>query len=83
MVIAWVLTLPGAALIGAGAHEGVAAFSSDTAGVLVVGAVTIAIAIAIFIQANRSDAVTAGNVLDEDDRDLAPLHAGAVMGAPA
>ena len=35
MVFAWILTMPAAALMGAGAEETVAAFPSDTAGVVV------------------------------------------------
>jgi PiT family inorganic phosphate transporter len=62
MVIAWILTLPAAGLMGAAAHEGVAGFSSDTAGVLVVGALTLAIAASVFRLARR-DQVTSKNVV--------------------
>ena len=81
MVIAWILTLPAAALMGALAHEGVQVMPSDTSGVLVVGIVALAIAGTLFWLANRTDAVTAGNVLDQDD--LRPLASGRPLGATA
>jgi PiT family inorganic phosphate transporter len=82
MVIAWLLTLPAAGLAGAAAHEGVQAFPTDTSGVLAVGIVALALAGTLFWLANRTDAVTAGNVL-ELDTGLPPLGAGHAIGAHA
>ncbi len=45
MVIAWVLTMPAAGVMGALAYGGVASFSNPTVGVAVVGAVAAAILI--------------------------------------
>ena len=64
MVVAWVLTVPAAGLIGAGAEEAIAAFSSATVGVIVVSVVTSLLLAAIFVLARRTS-VTADNVLDE------------------
>jgi inorganic phosphate transporter, PiT family len=82
MVIAWLLTLPAAGLMGALAHEGVTVFPSDTSGVFFVGIVGLLISGTLFWLANRTDAVTAGNVL-EPDRDLRPIPTGHAFGAPA
>jgi PiT family inorganic phosphate transporter len=64
MVIAWILTLPAAAGMGALAHEGVQAFPSDTSGVLGVGAVGVLISLVLFWLARRNDPVTASNVIE-------------------
>jgi PiT family inorganic phosphate transporter len=82
MVIAWLLTLPAAGLMGALAHEGVTVFPSDTSGVFFVGIVGLLISGTLFWLANRTDAVTAGNVL-EPDHDLRPIPTGHAFGAPA
>jgi PiT family inorganic phosphate transporter len=82
MVIAWLLTLPAAGLMGALAHEGVTVFPSDTSGVFFVGIVALLISGCLFWLANRTDAVTAGNVL-EPDHDLRPIRTGQAFGAPA
>jgi inorganic phosphate transporter, PiT family len=63
MVIAWLLTLPAAGLTGAAAHEGVELFSSDTTGVLVVGAVGLAVAGTLFWLALHRDHVGSKNVI--------------------
>jgi PiT family inorganic phosphate transporter len=63
MVVAWLLTLPAAGAMGAGAHELAAAFSSDTVGVAVVGAITLLILGAIFVYARQHNHVTAQNVV--------------------
>ncbi len=64
MVFAWVLTMPAAALMGAGAEETVSAFPSDTAGVAFVAILAAAILGSIFLLARRNS-VTADNVIDE------------------
>jgi PiT family inorganic phosphate transporter len=60
MVIAWILTLPAAAAMGALANAGVQAFPNDTAGVLGVGVVGLLISGGLFWRARRTDNVTAG-----------------------
>jgi PiT family inorganic phosphate transporter len=67
MATAWLLTLPAAALIGALAGEVIARLPSDTAGVVIVSAVTALVLGAIFAVARRTN-VTAENVLDGIDR---------------
>jgi inorganic phosphate transporter, PiT family len=62
MVIAWVLTMPSAGLMGAIAYGGVAAFSNQTVGVAVVGAVAAVVLAFIFVAARR-DNITADNVV--------------------
>jgi inorganic phosphate transporter, PiT family len=79
MVIAWILTLPAAAAMGAAAHGGVELFSSDTAGVIAVGIVALAVALGLFGLARRTDHVTSKNVIEKPP---APRTPGAV-GAPA
>ena len=78
MVIAWILTLPAAGLMGALAHEGVQVFPSDTSGVFAIGVVALAIAGSLFYLARRTDHVTAKNVIE-------PRAPGApvALGAPA
>jgi PiT family inorganic phosphate transporter len=71
MVIAWVLTLPAAALLGALAHEGVQVFPNDTLGVTGVGLVALAFA-ALLVWLTRRDPVHSGNVTG------APPVAGAI-----
>jgi inorganic phosphate transporter, PiT family len=80
MAIAWILTLPAAALMGGAAHEGVQLFSSDTAGVLVIGAVGLALVALPFWLALRRDHVTSKNVIPPEKPGVAP-RVGA--GAPA
>jgi PiT family inorganic phosphate transporter len=72
MVAAWVITLPAAALMGAIAHGGVALFSDDTVGVLVMASVVAVLLAAVFTQARRHGNVTADNVLEEAPA-LAPM----------
>ncbi len=69
MVVAWLLTLPAAGLMGAVAEEVVAAFPSDTAGVVFVALVAGAILAFLFIRARR-DNVTADNVISGLPEDL-------------
>jgi hypothetical protein len=78
MVIAWILTLPAAGLMGGLAHEGVAAFPNDTTGVIVVGIVAAAIVLWLFWLTRRTDSVTSGNVIEPG----APAF-GAPAGVPA
>jgi inorganic phosphate transporter, PiT family len=80
MVVAWILTLPAAGLMGALAHEGVQVFPSDTSGVSAVGVVALAIAIGLFWLARRTDHVTSKNVIEPDSP--SPGRPAA-MGAPA
>jgi PiT family inorganic phosphate transporter len=80
MVIAWILTLPAAAGMGALAHEGVQVFPSDTSGVLGVGVVGLLISGGLFWLARRTDHVTAGNVIEPS---LPAGRPGAPLGAPA
>jgi PiT family inorganic phosphate transporter len=82
MVVAWILTLPAAAAMGAAAHEGVQAFPSDTSGVFAVGVAALVIAGALFWFANRRDPVTSDNVLEPVDEDLR-LAAPRALGAHA
>ena len=71
---------PAAGLMGAAAHEGVAAFSSDTAGVLVIGALALVIAGSVFRLARR-DHVTSKNVVAPSRPAGVAVRVGA--GAPA
>jgi PiT family inorganic phosphate transporter len=64
MDVARVLTLPAAGVTGALAHEGVAAFPSDTAGVIAIGITAAALALALFWRARRTGHVNSGNVMD-------------------
>jgi PiT family inorganic phosphate transporter len=77
MVLAWVVTMPAAAAMGALAHEGVAIFSNETVGVCIVGAVVGVLLLGIFARARRSN-VSADNVLDDvRPVPLTPAAAGA------
>jgi PiT family inorganic phosphate transporter len=80
MVVAWILTLPAAGLMGALAHEGVQASPSDTSGVFVVGIVALAVSLGLFWLARRTDNVTASNVIEPS---LHGARAGTPLGAPA
>jgi inorganic phosphate transporter, PiT family len=64
MCVAWVLTMPAAAAMGAIAEETVSAFSSATVGVVVVAVIAAAI-LAVFLVLARRDNVTADNVIDD------------------
>jgi PiT family inorganic phosphate transporter len=72
MVVAWVLTMPAAALVGAGAEETVSLFGNDTAGVVFVAIVAAGVLGWIFALSRRS-AVTADNVIDEVANDPDPV----------
>jgi inorganic phosphate transporter, PiT family len=78
MVVAWVLTMPAAALMGAISEEAVSAFPSATTGVVFVAVVTAAILAFFFVRARRTN-VTADNVLD----DLPPDEPAGTALAPA
>jgi inorganic phosphate transporter, PiT family len=64
MVVAWLITMPCAGLMGALADGAVSRFSNPTAGVAVVGAITGAILVAVFTYARHHNNVTADNVLE-------------------
>jgi PiT family inorganic phosphate transporter len=66
MVVAWVLTLPAAALVGAAAEEAVAAFSNPSVGVTVVAAVAAALLGFTLVMARRHGNVDSKNVLDDE-----------------
>src|SRR4029078_2859576 len=55
MAVAGILTPPAAGLMGALGHEGIAAFPSDTAGVVAVGVVASIIACTLFGLARRTE----------------------------
>jgi PiT family inorganic phosphate transporter len=63
MVVAWILTLPAAGLMGALGHEGIALFPSDTWGVVAVGIVALIVAVTVFWLARRTDHVNSRNVI--------------------
>src|SRR4029078_5649730 len=67
MAVAGILTPPAAGLMGALGHEGIAAFPSDTAGVVAVGVVASIIACTLFGLARRTDHVNAKNVSENMD----------------
>jgi PiT family inorganic phosphate transporter len=79
MVVAWILTLPAAGLMGALAHEGVQVFPSDTSGVVAVGVVALAIAGTLFHLARQTDHVTSKNVIEPTPHAGPPI----AFGAPA
>ncbi len=64
MVVAWLLTLPAAGSMGACALFGVEAFSSDTAGVIVVGATALILALGLLWHARRNN-VNSLNVIEQ------------------
>ncbi len=82
MAVAWILTLPAAGLMGALGHEGIAAFPSDTAGVVAVGVVASIIACTLFGLARRTDHVNAKNVIETLEPGTPPSTPVSV-GAPA
>ena len=63
MAGAWLLTIPAAAVVGAGAEEIVAASPSDTFGVVLV-AVMAAVILGVIVRLARRDDVNADNVID-------------------
>ena len=66
MVIAWLVTMPAAGLMGAVSEEAVSAFSNPTVGVGVVGGIMAVILATFFVMARRHGNVTSQNVLDAD-----------------
>ena len=79
MVVAWILTLPAAGLMGALAHEGIAAFPNDTAGVVAVGVVALDHRLHALRLARRTDHVDAKNVIEPGTgrRPATPVSLGA------
>jgi inorganic phosphate transporter, PiT family len=77
MVVAWILTLPAAGLMGALAHEGVQVFPSDTSGVIAIGVVALAIAGTFFHLARKTDHVTSKNVIEPTPHTGPPAALGA------
>jgi PiT family inorganic phosphate transporter len=75
----WVVTIPGAALMGAGAWEGANLFGSGDAGPIVIGVIAIAIAAALYVFAQRTP-VRAG---DLDRTHVSPEEEARPAGAPA
>jgi len=71
MVVAWCLTMPAAAAMGAIAEEGTSIFPSDTVGVVVVGIIAAIVLGYLFILSRRT-AVTADSVLDDAPPDDGP-----------
>jgi inorganic phosphate transporter, PiT family len=71
IVVAWVLTLPSAGLMGAAAYGLSSAFSNETAGVVFVAALTAAVLAAIFVLSRRHDYVSSRNVLEPEPTPLA------------
>jgi PiT family inorganic phosphate transporter len=74
MVAAWVVTLPAAGLMGAGAERAVAAFPSATAGVICVAVLAAAVVVLIAMRARRSS-VNAHNVIEAIPPDDESIHA--------
>jgi PiT family inorganic phosphate transporter len=70
MVGAWILTIPGAAVIGAAAWEGASAFSDGNVGIVVVAVLAAALAAVLWVLANRTP-VHARDL----DRTTVPVHA--------
>jgi PiT family inorganic phosphate transporter len=54
MASGWVLTIPGAALIGAGAWEGAHLFGSGTGGPILIGVIAAALAAALYLVVQRA-----------------------------
>jgi len=54
MASGWVLTIPGAALIGAGAWEGAHAIGSGTGGPILIGVIAAALAAALYLRVQRT-----------------------------
>jgi PiT family inorganic phosphate transporter len=75
----WVVTIPGAALMGAGAWEGANLFGSGDAGPIVIGVIAIALAAALYVFAQRTP-VRAG---DLDRTHVSPEEEARPAGAPA
>jgi PiT family inorganic phosphate transporter len=76
MVIAWVLTMPAAAAVGALSEELVSAFSSATVGVTVVAAAAAALLAITFYYARRHGNVDSRNVIAPEPRiEARPLPA--------
>jgi PiT family inorganic phosphate transporter len=74
MLVAWVLTIPAAGLMGACAHGGVEMLPSETWGVVVVGTLGLSVTGGLFLLARRTGHVNAGNVIEPV---TAPVAAGA------
>jgi PiT family inorganic phosphate transporter len=72
MVIAWCLTMPAAAAVGALSEEAVSAFSDATVGVTVVAAVAAVLLAVTFYYARRHGNVTSETVIDPETRRIEP-----------
>jgi PiT family inorganic phosphate transporter len=70
MVGAWILTIPGAAVIGAAAWEGATVFDNGNVGIVIVAVLAAALAAALWVLANRTP-VHARDL----DRTAVPVHA--------
>jgi inorganic phosphate transporter, PiT family len=77
MVTAWLLTLPAAGLMGAAAERLVSAFSSQTAGVVCVGLVTVALLVAFLVLSRAYGHVNSRNVVPPPPPAMAPTQAAA------
>jgi PiT family inorganic phosphate transporter len=73
MVVAWVLTLPAAALVGAAAEEVVSVFSNPSVGVTAVAAVAAAFLGFALVMARRHGNVDSKNVLDDEPAPVMPM----------
>jgi PiT family inorganic phosphate transporter len=80
MASGWVLTIPGAALIGAGAWEGAHALGTGSAGPILIGVVAAAVAATLYLVAQRAP-VRAGDL--DRTRDSAAEGDRASSGAAA
>jgi PiT family inorganic phosphate transporter len=76
MVIAWILTLPCAGLMGAVAEEATDALGNSTGAVIVVALIALALAGSLFVLARR-DHVGADNVVADEPRPVRPAPAPA------
>jgi PiT family inorganic phosphate transporter len=70
MVVAWVLTLPSAGLMGAAAYGVVAVFPNDTVGVAIVALITVVVLAVLFVLSRRHDYVSSRNVIPPEPRAL-------------
>jgi PiT family inorganic phosphate transporter len=79
----WVLTIPGAALIGAGAWEGAHLVGSATAGVILIGVVAAIVAAALYLIAQRTPVRSTDVDRTHASRDDESHSAGAPAAAAA
>ena len=79
MASGWVLTIPGAALIGAGAWEGAHLFGTGSGGPILIGVIAAALAAVLYLVVQRAP-VRAG---DLDRTHDSPEDKSGPAGAPA